>query len=145
NEEATVCRLTQGDAARWDAFVQDCPNATFFHLSTWQGVIEDVLGHRTWYLFAERRGRIVGVLPLALVDSRLFGRSLASLPFCAYGGAVGEEAAVSQLEAAADRLARESGVEYLEYRNIEPRHAAWPRQDLYVTFRKPLLETADAN
>src|SRR5690606_35069424 len=119
--------------------------ATFFHVAAWRGVLEEVLGHRTWYLFAERAGRIVAVLPLALIDSRLFGRSLASLPFCVYGGTVGEAAAARRLEAAADKLARELGVEYLEYRNLDVNHEDWPKQTLYVTFRKPLLATVDEN
>jgi hypothetical protein len=28
------------ERARWDAFVQDCPEATFFHRAGWQRVIE---------------------------------------------------------------------------------------------------------
>jgi hypothetical protein len=49
-----------------------------------------VFRHRTHYLLAERGGEIVGVLPLAQVKSRLFGHSLVSLPFCAYGGVLAD-------------------------------------------------------
>ena len=51
-------------AARWDAFVRACPQATFFHLSAWQGIVEGVFRHRTHFLYAERAGEIVAVLPL---------------------------------------------------------------------------------
>ncbi|MDR2838994.1 MAG: FemAB family PEP-CTERM system-associated protein, partial [Azonexus sp.] len=35
--------------------------------------------------------------------------------------------------------------DHLEFRNIAPRHADWPTQDLYVTFRKEILPEVEAN
>ena len=35
--------LRVADRSRWDAYVRCCPNATFFHLSGWQRVIEEAL------------------------------------------------------------------------------------------------------
>lgn len=141
----TVKRLTAGECARWDAFVRACPQATFFHLSAWQQLIEQVFRHRTYFLFAERAGAIVAVLPLAEIRSRLFGHALSSLPFCAYGGVVGDPGGAAVLEAEAEAIARTLGVEHLEYRNRVVRHADWPRQPLYATFRKPILPEVEAN
>ena len=67
-----VRTLAGGDAAaaaRWDAFVMECPEATFFHRAGWQGILGNVFRHRTHYLYAERAGSIEGVLPLAHVRS----------------------------------------------------------------------------
>lgn len=144
-----VRTLTPDAAPRWDAFVRACPQASFFHLSAWQAIIEGVFRHRCWFLYAEQAGEIIAVLPLAEVKSRLFGHALTSLPFCVYGGIAawpeaGPEAAAA-LEVEADRLARKLDVQYLEYRNIAPRHIHWPRQDLYVTFRKAILPEVEAN
>jgi FemAB-related protein (PEP-CTERM system-associated) len=123
----------------WDAFVDRCAEATFFHRSGWREVIRRAFGHRTAYLYAEERGRIVGVLPLGQVKSRLFGNALISNPFCVYGGAAAESAAArSALEAAAGRLARDWGVDYLELRNPVAGGSGRPVNPLYVTFRKPL-------
>lgn len=134
------------DAARWDAFVERCPEATFFHRAGWKDVLESVFRHRAFYLLAERDGAIVGVLPLAQVKSRLFGHSLVSLPFCVYGGvAATDPAAAPALHAAARKLADELGVDHLELRNRTPREPEWPRQDLYVTFRKEILPDVEAN
>ncbi|THF61633.1 FemAB family XrtA/PEP-CTERM system-associated protein [Pseudothauera rhizosphaerae] len=142
----TVHALAAADRPEWDAFVQASSQATFFHLSAWQGLMEEVFRHRTYFLYARRAGAIVAVLPLAEVRSRLFGHSLASLPFCVYGGVAGEDAeAVALLEAEADTLARRLGVAHLEYRNLGPRHPDWPRQELYVTFRKEILPEVEAN
>jgi FemAB-related protein (PEP-CTERM system-associated) len=114
-------------------------------LSEWQRLIVEVFRHRTHYLFAERYGEIAAVLPLAEIKSRLFGHSLSSLAFCAYGGAVGEENAVAALEARATDIARQLGVQHLELRHLRRRHPDWPTQDIYVTYRKQLAATDDEN
>ncbi len=138
--------LTSADRGRWDEFVLACPSATFFHRAGWQEVIEGVFGHRTWFLYAEDAGRIVGVLPLAQVKSLLFGNSMASLPFAVYGGVAGDDAeAVAALEVEAERLALKADVAHLEYRNVSPHHPDWPKQELYVTFRKEILPEVEDN
>jgi FemAB-related protein (PEP-CTERM system-associated) len=144
-----IKRLASNDAqtaVRWDAFVHGCASATFFHLSGWQRVIGGVFGHATHFLYAEQGGQIVGVLPLAQVKSLLFGHALVGLPFTAQGGvASGDAAAADALEAEAQRIAKALGAEHLELRNTERRHADWPLQDLYVTFRKEILPDEEAN
>ncbi|MHA1113367.1 MAG: FemAB family XrtA/PEP-CTERM system-associated protein, partial [Alphaproteobacteria bacterium] len=57
--------------AAWDAFVETCPEATFFHRAGWKAVIEESFGHRTHYLRAKRDGEICGILPLVHIKSRL--------------------------------------------------------------------------
>jgi FemAB-related protein (PEP-CTERM system-associated) len=142
-------RLDPRDAAsaeRWDAFVQACPQATFFHRAGWQRVIGDVFRHDTHYLCAVIDNRITGVLPLAHVKSMLFGSALTSLPFAVYGGVAAEdEASAAALEREADALARRLRVQHLELRQLERQHAGWPKQDLYVTFRKAILPDEEAN
>ncbi len=134
------------DAAGWEAFVERCPNATFFHRIAWRTIIEDEFRHRTHYLLAERGGELVGVLPLAEVKSRLFGHSLASLPFAVYGGpAATEPAAAQALIDAAVGLAESLGVAHLELRDREVLRPGWPRQDLYVSFHKAMLPDVEAN
>ena len=144
-----VSMLTYSQRERWDEFVQRCPQATFFHLSAWKDILEQVFDHRTFYLYAERAGEIVAVLPLAEVRSRLFGHALISLPFCVYGGIAADVDAgtdvIHELESKAETVARALGVKNLEYRNLQLRHEDWPRQDLYVTFRKEILPDVEAN
>lgn len=135
-----------GSAKRWDDFVFACPQATFFHRAAWQGIIRDVFRHPTYFLYAELGGDIVGVLPLAHVNSLLFGNALVALPFAVYGGvASGNAEAAQLLENEAQQLARKLGVDHLEFRNVDPHHADWPTQDLYVTFRKEILPEVEAN
>ena len=132
--------------SRWESFVASVPAANFFHRADWQGILREVFRHRTYYLYAERDGVIEGILPLAHVNSRLFGNSLVSLPFAVYGGLVATSTeAAAALEAEAEKIARSLGVDHLEYRNVDARHADWPKQDLYVTFRKEILPDEEAN
>lgn len=141
-----IRELEASGAERWDAFVSGCSEATFFHRAGWKTVIERAFGHRTYFLYAEAGGRIEGVLPLAEVKSLLFGHTLASLPFCVYGGvaATSERARVA-LGEAASALAQKLGVDHLEYRSRSPRHPDWARNDLYVTFRKELDPEVEKN
>ncbi|RJP67594.1 MAG: FemAB family PEP-CTERM system-associated protein [Comamonadaceae bacterium] len=132
--------------ARWEAFVMGQPQATFFHRAGWQTVIRDVFRHDTHFLYAEVDGEIQGVLPLAHVNSRLFGNALTGLPFAVYGGvAAATPEAAHALEAEAQRLAIELGTDHLELRHIERRHDDWPVQELYVTFRKSILPKEEDN
>lgn len=145
----TVKRLSPSDiatAAQWDAFVVGCPEATFFHRSGWQNIVRNVFRHDTYFLFAQVDGCIEGVLPLGHVRSWLFGNSLVGLPFAVYGGVVATNArAADALELEAQKIAKKLGVAHLECRNVNPRHAHWPAQDLYVTFRKEILPSEEAN
>jgi FemAB-related protein (PEP-CTERM system-associated) len=141
-----LARHDRASAAAWDAFVQTCPQATFFHRAGWQRILADVFRHDTYFLYAELDGQVAGVLPLAHVDSALFGNSLVSLPFAVYGGvAAATQAVALALEKEAARLARHLGVDHLELRNVARRHADWPLQDLYVTFRREILPDEEAN
>lgn len=145
----TVKQLSPDDLAarqRWDDFVLRCPEATFFHRAAWQSLMTRVFKHRAFFLYAESGGEVRGVLPLAEVKSKLFGHALVSLPFAVYGGVAADTPeAAEALERQAQRLAQELGVEHLEMRNLQPRHADWPKQDLYVTFRKEILPDEEAN
>ena len=145
----TIERLAPQDArgaALWDAFVMASPQASFFHRSAWQHIQRDVFHHDTHFLFAHEGGRVTGVLPLAHMKSLLFGNSLTSLPFAVYGGvAVDDEVTAAALEAEAQRLAQQLAVDHLELRQLQRSHEGWPRQELYVTFRKDILADEEAN
>jgi len=141
-----IKHLRRGDAERWDSFVKDVPQATFFHRAAWHDIIEQVLGHRCHYLYAERAGSITGILPLAEIRSRLFGHALISTPFCVYGGVMASDPdSAAQLTQAATDLADELRVDYLELRDREPGHADWPVKELYVSFRKAIDPDHDKN
>jgi FemAB-related protein (PEP-CTERM system-associated) len=147
DRQVIVKSLSASDVARWDAFVARCPSASFFHRAGWKRVLEEGFGHRTHFLFAERGGQIVGVLPLAQVKSRLFGNALTAMAFCVQGGPATEDAvAKAALDRRALELADELDVDHLEYRSETPTQSDWlVKGDLYVTFRRPLDPEPEKN
>jgi len=142
----SVQELTPALKPQWDAFVESCPNATFFHLAGWKDVVEAAFGHRCYYLLAKSGQAITGVLPLVHMKSLLFGNALISTPILAYGGVATEDGEVhAKLETEACTLAEKLKVDYLELRNREAHHPDWPTKQLYVTFRKTMDPDPEAN
>lgn len=130
----------------WDKFVYSNLNATFFHRSGWQRVLNDVFNHATYFLYVECEGVIEGILPLAYIKSLVFGNSLVSLPFAVYGGVVAiNQSAYAALECQAKKLSTNLGVDHLEFRNLDKQHHEWPTQDIYVTFRKFIFPNDEEN
>ncbi len=123
----TVQAATDGVA--WNAFVAAHPAGTVDHLWQWRHVIADALGHESLYLEARRATTVVGVLPLVLVRSRIFGRSVISLPFLNYGGilADGNDPDVVQalIDAARDAASRFGG-SHVELRHTRRQSATLP-------------------
>ena len=145
-QELNIKVLTDADTKRWDQFVEQSPDATFFHRAGWREVLEKAFNHSGHFLFAENGGEIVGILPLAEVKSWLFGHSLVSTPFCVYGGVVAADEGVQKaLVAKACQLADELSVDYLELRNRKRFDESWPCKTLYYTFRKPVSSDQEEN
>jgi FemAB-related protein (PEP-CTERM system-associated) len=84
----------------------------------WLNVLQLALGHEPYAVQATSGGRIVGFLPLALLDTLLFGRFLVSLP---YLNSSGVSTTIPQVQTAlierAVTLADELNVRYLELRH----------------------------
>lgn len=141
-----VKELSAAEFPSWDAYVERTEQATFFHRAAWSNVLSRAFGHRSHFMYAERDGQVVGVLPLSQMKSLLFGHTLCSLPFCVYGGIVADDEAVeAALRERACALADSLGVDSLEMRNRRSTGTEWPVKDLYFTFRKEILPDEEAN
>ena len=68
-QRIVVRAFEEADARQWDAFVERCPEASFFHRIGWREIIDNVFHHRCHYLLAQRGDALVGMLPLAEVKS----------------------------------------------------------------------------
>ena len=98
--EAPLSVSTEINQEEWDRYVLASEEASSYHAWRWRSIFEEAFGHETRYLAARREGDVVGILPLVLFRSPLFGRFMVSLPFVNYGGVVAndEAAAHSLLE-----------------------------------------------
>ena len=116
----------------WDAFIAGQLPGSFYHCHGWKLLNEGHLGHSTTYLEARDGGALVGVLPLVLTRSRIFGRILCSMPFVNYGGPVAVDAGTTRqlIQAAQDHAGRVRA-DYLELRCVEPIET-----DMHVSLHK---------
>jgi serine/alanine adding enzyme len=122
----TITCKSEGEAVShlWDEFVCASPSATLSHLYSWRQAIAEAYGHKTFYFTARQDGKIVGLLPLVQVKSRLFGNVLSSMPFQDYGGIIAnDEEAFRALLDQALSLEKECGAKSLELRQ---RDASFP-------------------
>ena len=110
--------LSAHEEGCWESFILDQSDSTPSHQIGWRRVIAESFGHETYYLVAkDARGKISAALPLVLVKSRWFGRSLVSMPFLNYGGIVSVDAeAEGALLNRSIQLAKEVGADSLELR-----------------------------
>ncbi len=128
------------DAFAWDQYVLGNPKASGYHLTAWRRVIQESFGHPTFYLIArDHQGNIRGVLPLAFLSSRMFGKFLVSLPFVNYGGLIADndEAMADLREAAIDR-ARALKAEHIELRHTGVCDIGWASSQRKVSMRLEL-------
>jgi len=141
-----VSQAHSSQASAWNHYVQQAHEGSFFHRWEWQQVLAETFKFESHFCLAERDGEVVGVLPLALVESRIFGRALVSTPGCVQGGAIAEDAeALAALERQAVGIAEAEAVDYLEIRNVARQIDQWPSNREFVRFRKPLLADPEAN
>ncbi|MDY3560172.1 FemAB family PEP-CTERM system-associated protein [Gemmata sp. JC673] len=111
-----------GRVADLAAFVRhSAPEVPLSKHPLWLDVLRSSLGHEVYALEATASGRTVGFLPLACVDSVLFGRFLVSLPYLNTNGVIAPTADVrAELIARAAGLADELNVRHLELRHEAP-------------------------
>ena len=76
----------EGYRDAWNSFVNRHPYSTPYHLWEFGEALTSTYGYERHYLIAKSNSRILGVFPLILIKSRIFGNKLLSLPFCEYGG-----------------------------------------------------------
>ncbi len=125
--------LERKDESRWDQFIMNHGSSTFFQQIGWRKVVEETYNHKPFYLFAEENGKIVGILPLFLVDSLIFGKRLVSIPYGSYAGICADgQDVVNALVSKAIKLSKDLNVKFLELRNME-RVPEMPTNDKHVT------------
>jgi serine/alanine adding enzyme len=122
----------------WDRFVEQHPAATVAHLSAWGRIVAGAYGHSSVYLSIDDDGEMLGLLPLVLVNSRIFGRRLVSMPFLDYGGVLVSAAAPTGavepvLVDAALAAARERRVQGIGLRHLYPLPLPYPTASDRVT------------
>ena len=107
-----------GASTAWTPYLCEKAHTGFYQRAEWQSILHTGLQQSPVRLQALAGDQLVGVLPLAFVESRLFGRFLVSLPYLNSVGVVAEtqEAATALVDRAIE-LADRLDVRYLELRH----------------------------
>ncbi|MFC1668280.1 FemAB family XrtA/PEP-CTERM system-associated protein [Chlamydiota bacterium] len=107
------------NSTSWNSYVQSQGHNLYF-LYNWKNVIEKTFKHSTFYLAACDQDKVLGIVPLALFKSKLFGSFLVSIPFLNYGGIVADtEEARDLLLKEAVKIAKKNDCKFVELRNAE--------------------------
>ena len=130
----------------WNEYLAAHGYAGFHQSPEWSQALSRGLDHPSFFLQATLGKRLVGVLPLQLVESRLFGRFLVSLPYLNTAGVVADsDTAATVLADRAIELADVLDVKHLELRH--ERAVEHPKLVNGVTdkvhMRMPLPSTSD--
>ncbi len=114
----------------WDTFVQQVP-CSIYHRLEWREIMQSVMGRTPKYLTARGpQNEVVGILPIALTRSKIFGHYGVSLPYVNYGASIG---VADNVEDALMQHAFEQveawGLDYLELRDTKQRASMEARTD----------------
>lgn len=122
--------LDNNNKLLWDDYVLNHPKGSLYHHSKWKRIIEETYGHKCHFLMAlemrqdkpeDNSGKVIGILPLVHIKSRLFGNSFVSMPFVDSAGVIADNPDTEDmLIDMAMQLARENGAETVEIRQREP-------------------------
>jgi serine/alanine adding enzyme len=136
---------TDVSRSEWDAFVMAHPDATVYHQWGWRTVFERAFGRETMYLAAREDDALVGILPLAVFHSPLFGRFAVSLPFVDYGGICACDSHVAgRLMERARALAADRRLSYVEMRHTSRQLPVLPAREHKVAMMLRLERDVDA-
>jgi FemAB-related protein (PEP-CTERM system-associated) len=138
--------------ARWDAYVASHPLATAYHASTWIRLVCETGRYPSSCLLCERDGVVAGVLPLVVVDSRLTGRRVSTLPFSdtCFAIADDEESAHALIQEARAIRARRGAAFYEMRGTLAVRDgerappAGFARSSHFVNYLLPLSRDPEA-
>lgn len=130
-----------------DAFILGHADGTPFHRPAWMMAVARATANRAHMLAAiAPSGKIVGLLPLHHVRSRLFGQALVSSAFAVDGGLLTDDAAArAALGQAAQQLGVDLGGISVELRGgVSPGEDWTSRSDGHVGFVRPIAADDEA-
>ncbi len=103
----------------WKEFLNGCNTASIYHTPEWRKLLENTFNYKPYYLFAKNGcGRIVGLLPLFHVKSRLTGNRVCSVPFSHVCGPIGDNETVNLSIREGINIYKNLNADFLEIRSL---------------------------
>ncbi len=140
---STSIILLNDEHPEWNQYVEETSAASLYHRIEWKNLIHKVFGHECYYFYAFCDKKIVGILPLVRLKSRLFGDFMVSMPYFNSGGAIANSLSLEQqLMQAANAHAEKTGISHIEYRD-DIHRSELPVRDEKVNMILSLPNTPD--
>lgn len=140
-DRCRIVTLSSEHRPGWETYVNRHADGTLFSTLAWRDSVRAVFGHEDIYLTALRKGRIVGVLPLFFIASRVAGRMLVSVPYGVGGGILADDPeAAADLFKTAQSIAVEQKCQAIDLRSEQAIIPGVPVNDRYVGFCRRLPE-----
>ena len=137
NQPFTISLLTDHDSGDWDDYVHRSPFGSPFHLTAWMKTIEETFGYRSVYLMARNKDRLVGLLPLFVIEN-IFAQDPAVHSVRCLRVSDSPEVQATWREQV-ETIAGGLGVDYVELRNAHPEQClGFSRLNRYVTFTQQI-------
>ncbi len=116
-----VTQATKDDSDCWQQFITRKGADHYSYDWRWRAIIKNVFKHEPFFLIAKEGEEVVGILPLFLVKSFLFGKALISIPYMNGGGLLSDNDRVTHLLIKeANKLSNLLDVKYTEFRLRAP-------------------------
>jgi FemAB-related protein (PEP-CTERM system-associated) len=144
NQSSELLLSIENASGEWLDFVTSRSNATVYHDPRWHPLIERNFNHKTYSLVSRTAdNRIVGVMPLTHLNSRIFGSFTISMPYFNYGGPLASTAAAEQqLMQFAAQHTEQLGCSHMEIRETHLRED-WPASQKKVSMVLKLPQDDD--
>jgi len=78
--------LTKETVAEWNDFVESYVQKEYGFTLKWRNVLAEVFGYKSFYYCIRNDDCLIGLFPVYLINSRLLGDRLVSVPFTDMGG-----------------------------------------------------------
>ena len=141
----SIQRINPLEDAHWDARLETCPAATFFHGAAWARVLQSTYGYTPVYFTLNESGRLRSLLPIMEVNSWLTGRRGVSLPFTDDCEPLCPDAAsFRSLFREATEYGEARGWKYMECRGGKTLFAGAPASTTFYAHRLPLSDGVGA-
>lgn len=116
----TVSRLGVKEFPDWEELLTKYERDNFYYLPAWFDVLELSYGHKCiLFLARDENGRVIGGLPLVLIEKPILGRKAISLPYqVSVGGPICESPEVARklIDDAVD-FTRSRNAKFIEFRD----------------------------
>lgn len=130
-------------SSQWDEYANSMQQANAYHSYCWRKIITQSFSHPSYYFAAYTGDRIVGILPVFWLNSKLFGSFGVSVPFFNYGGPLANSQTIAQkLMDAAAEVASTNQFSHLEIRTTQPEFS-WPSESKKVSMILRLPKTKE--